>query len=159
VRERLGALARGAHEQCGGRAVAVDNLHVTLFFLGNVDDARVPALHVLGTTMRGNPFELQIDSLGYWRHNRIVWAGTKRCPAALEALAGSLRDALRTLGFEEEDRPYVPHVTLVRNARRAPAGISWTPSAWSVADFALIESVPTRRGTRYDVIARWPLVV
>ena len=133
--------------------------HLTLFFLGNVERSDVAALEVLGSTIRAPAFEVRMDLLGYWRHNHIVWAGSRACPPALSQLAAFLRDALAKLGFDEEDRPYVPHVTLVRNAQRAPKNIELVPFAWRATDFALVESAPAGGGVRYDVIARWPLDV
>lgn len=159
VRDALAALAARAQEACGGRAVTADKHHVTLFFLGNVDRSRIAALAAAAAEIGGMPFELDIDRMGYWRHNNIVWAGTARCPPELSALASRLCETLRTLGFEDQDRPYVPHATLLRNARAAPRGIAVEPIRWKVRDFVLVESEAAGGGVHYEVIGRWPLVV
>ena len=86
-----------------------------------------------------------------------MWAGTRACPPALQALAGTVTKAVHTLGFVEEDRAYVPHVTLVRNAKRAPKDIVFSNISWPVRDFALIESVPAGGKSRYEIVARWAL--
>ena len=81
----------------------------------------------------------------------------ERCPDAARALVAGLATGLRSLGFKPDDRPYVPHVTLLRDARRAPAEPSLPAVVWPVHDFALIESVQRGKGRVYEVLRRWPL--
>ena len=157
VREALAGWSRAAQAACGGRAIPADKLHLTLFFVGGFERSRMAGLEAAAGTVRGAPFDLTLDSLGYWRHNRIVWAGASRCPPALETLAESLRVALAALGLPGEDRAYVPHLTLVRNAERKPSGIAVAPQPWPAREFALVESAPVTGGVRYDVLRRWPL--
>jgi 2'-5' RNA ligase len=64
---------------------------------------------------------------------------------------------LARLGLRAEERPYVPHVTLLRNARRAPARNTFSPIDWRAREFVLVESVAANGGSGYEVIARWPL--
>ena len=135
-----------------------EKVHLTLFFIGDFERGRIPRLETLASTIRGASFELEVNALGYWRHNRLVWAGATRCPDALSALVSALRQTLARVDIHEDERPYVPHVTLVRNAVRAPKNISVSGCAWRARDFALVESVSEARAARYDVIHRWPLV-
>ena len=157
VQHALHEVARQAQRECGGRAIVARNVHLTLAFLGNIERARLPQLDAAAAGISGSPCELVIDRVEYWRHNRILWAGVERCPDPLQALVASLSTALRALGFKLDDRPYVPHVTLLRNARRAPAGSGVPVIAWPVRDFALVESVQRGRERVYDVLRRWPL--
>jgi len=159
VQQALGALAQAAQAQCGGRAIPAEKTHVTLFFLGNVELERIGALKALAGAIAGERFELSIDRVGYWRHNRIVWAGIAACPPPLARLASALESALGAIGYEKEERRYVPHVTLVRNAKRGPQKLHVTPIEWSVREFALVDSVQAAGVARYDVIARYPLLV
>jgi len=103
-------------------------------------------------------FELRVDHVGYWRHNRVVWAGVERGAAELGALAAGLEQALAGDGFHFDRRLYVPHMTLLRNARRAPAAASVGPVAWPVCEHALVESVPFERARLYRVLRTWPLM-
>jgi 2'-5' RNA ligase len=157
VREALAATAQEAQAECGGRAMVAGKIHTTLFFIGDIERSRIPRLEAIAATIRGAPFDLDVDALQYWKHNRMVWAGAKRCPAPLSALVSSLSAALATEGLRGEDRPYVAHVTLVRNARRAPRLTTLTPLCWAARDFVLAESVRASGVSRYDVLARWPL--
>ncbi|HEX2825453.1 MAG TPA: RNA 2',3'-cyclic phosphodiesterase [Burkholderiales bacterium] len=153
VRAALSAAAVRAQAECAGRATAAARIHLTLFFVGGVARSDLTTLAECAASVAGRPFELATDVLGYWRHNRIVWAGARETPSALTSLVADLTAALAAAGYRGEDRPYAPHVTLVRNARRPPRTADVAAPRWSARDFVLAESA----GGRYDVLARWPL--
>ncbi len=157
VRDALAALAHAAQAQCGGRAMVREKVHLTLFFVGDIETPRIPELESVAASLGTVPFDLVLDRLGYWRHNNIVWAGASTCPPALAALAADLKDTLARISVPGEDRPYAPHITLIRNARRAPAGGSFPACVWRAREFVLVDSVAAGGGVRYDVRARWPL--
>jgi 2'-5' RNA ligase len=159
VQHALGQIARRAQRECGGRAVPPSNIHLTLVFLGDLPRERLATLESIALTVRGQRFELTVDRLEFWRHNRILWAGTRDIPEALQALAARLQDALANADFRLDRRPYVPHVTLLRNARRAPAEDRCPDVAWPVESFALIESTPRERGRVYRVLRSWALAI
>ncbi len=157
LRAGLARRAREAQAECGGRAVAHSNIHLTLFFVGSIERARLAALAALASAVRASSLELQIDALGYWPHNRIVWAGAQASPAELAGLVKALTAALAREGIRGEARPYAPHITLVRGAARAPVARCAAPLAWRARDFVLLESVAMGSGVRYEVRGRWPL--
>jgi 2'-5' RNA ligase len=156
VARALHAVGSEAHALCGGRLTRRETAHLTLAFIGAVPSARVADAAAAAAAVAAAAFEWQVDRLGYWQHNRILWAGGESAPlAALTAdLAGRLRDA----GFRIERRPFAAHVTLLRNARCRELPPLAAPLAWRVREFVLVESVPMPEGSRYDVIDRWPLV-
>lgn len=153
----LGTLAQDLKHECGGRAVAASNVHLTLVFLGNVERARMPRLEALAVGIGAPRFALAVDRVEFWRHNRIVWAGASHCPGALQALVARLGQGLTAEGFRPDERPYVPHITLLRNTRRPPAMASVPVIDWMVPGFALVESAPRERGRVYEVVREWPL--
>ena len=155
VQRALGDIAK-AHGECGGRAVPERNIHLTLLFIGDVPRDRVAGLEALGSALVSPGCRLVVDRLEYWRHNRILWAGVGQCPPALTALVERLQQPAAAAGHRIERRPYVPHVTLRREARRAPANPRIHVD-WPVADFALVESVKRDQGREYEVLRRWPL--
>ena len=157
ARDALANLARDAHAECGGRQTKPEKIHLTLVFLGDVGCDRIARLKALASAVRGSPFELELDTLGYWRHNRILWAGARRSPPALTDLVAALCAGLASEGAYEEDRPYVPHITLLRNARCAPGKRAACCVAWHVTEFALVESVRRGGADLYDTIGKWPL--
>lgn len=153
----LGALAQDLSRTCGGRGVPAGNVHLTLHFLGNVERARISRLEALAAGIRNPSFELSVDRVEFWRRNHIVWAGVLHCPEALQDLVALLGEELAGEGFRIDERPYVPHITLLRNARRPPAAAEVPAITWSVAGIALVESVPRERGRIYEVVREWPL--
>jgi len=159
MRKSLSALAQDAQLDCGGRATSDDKVHLTLFFLGDVDARRAVAVEGAADRVRGEFFDLTLDRIGYWRHNRIVWAGATYQPPALSVLVTRLSAGLAAEGVESEGRPYVPHLTLVRNAERKPALAVIEPHPWHVRDFVLVQSMPTRGGVRYQVLRTWPFAL
>jgi len=152
IQQSLGELARNLKRECGGRAIPSRHIHLTLAFLGNVDRDRLVRLAEIANAAAAPRFELAVTRIGYWRHNRIVWAGVERCPETLRALAGRLEEACSVEGFRVDKRPYVPHITLVRDARIAPSTLAIGPIYWPASSFALVESAPAARGREYRVL-------
>lgn len=153
----LHARARALQAECGGRAMRRDTIHLTLAFLGDVAVPRLAALGAVAQSVRGERFVLELDRVGNWRGNRILWSGCAQPPAALPALAEALAAGLRAADFELEARAFNPHVTLVRNALRPPQGIEMAPLRWPVASFVLVASERDAGGAHYRVLGRWPL--
>jgi 2'-5' RNA ligase len=157
IQQALGKRAQELKRECGGRAIPAGNIHLTLVFLGDVERARRTQIDASAGSISARRFELAVDRVEYWRHNRIAWAGVERCPEALQELVAGLERALAAEKFRVEGRPYVPHVTLLRDARRAPSRVALPGIAWPVARFALVESVARGRGRVYQVLREWPL--
>lgn len=157
MRARLGRWAADLHSACGGRRTRDEQLHVTLVFLGDVPQARVPLLRSLAQAVAVPGFTLCFDAPDYWPRKRLVWAAPGVIPDGLAALATALAESLRAAGFEIESRPYFPHVTLIRDAR-PPQVSSRAGVSWDVEEFVLVESELGSSGSRYRVIGRWPLV-
>lgn len=154
----LGTLAVRLARACGGRAVPAERIHLTLAFLGATSNARVPSLQAAVAGIGAEPFELQLDCLGFWRRKGIVWAGASRCPQALTRLVEALGARLEAEGCPRDARPFAPHLTLVRNARRAPRERVLEPLDWPVSRFALVVSRPGASGPVYETLRAWPLV-
>jgi 2'-5' RNA ligase len=157
IQRALGELAAELKPGCGGRAIPAGNIHLTLAFLGDVAPERRQRLESLAAAVAAPRFDLDVDHVEYWRHNRIVWAGVAHCPPAAAALVERLGAALAGEGFRVERRPYVPHITLLRDARNAPAHGTVAAIHWPVTRYALVESAPRERGRLYQVLREWPL--
>lgn len=155
---QLHETGRELQEVCGGRLMARDTLHVTLAFLGQVPVERLPQLEAIADGMRADAFDLHLDRLGYWPHNHVLWAGSMQPVVELMDLAEGLQARLREAGFALEDRPYAPHVTLLRKAQcESPVPLARVIS-WQAKEMLLVESMPGG-STRYVPLGRWPLGV
>jgi RNA 2',3'-cyclic 3'-phosphodiesterase len=147
--------------------VAPENFHVTVKFLGRVEDTRVQSvIGALHTAVQGHaPFDLEVGGLGAFpsaTRARVLWAGITGGIDPLAALAASVEDALAGLGFPREDRAFSPHITLarVREPGRAPALAEALRDRSGhrfgrvpVADTALMRSDLSPRGARYTPLA------
>ena len=152
-----GKLAAWARQAAGrGRVMWRENLHLTLAFLGATDAALVPDLLAVAAGVRFDPVRLPLDRAGYWKHNRIIWCGASEDPPALTALVGDLRARLDAAGIGYDPKPFVSHVTLVRNAAGLPAAPPWIPLVWEAADFALVSSTRAEGRVTYEVMRRFP---
>jgi RNA 2',3'-cyclic 3'-phosphodiesterase len=94
-------------------------IHLTLKFLGNVDDKRVPEIAAaVGANIEGvTPFNIKIQGLGVFPNERephVLWIGLKQGEKELVQLQKSVEEALVPLGFPRENRPFHPHLTLAR---------------------------------------------
>lgn len=155
----LDAAGLDAQRQLGGRRMHRDTLHITLAFLGGVEESRLAGLVEGLGGVSGEPFTLRLDQLAHWRHNHIVWAGCAERPAALDALVGALRQRLAGLGFAVDDTPFVPHVTLLRKVPRAEPLPAMGAIVWPVSGWVLMESRLSEAGASYRRLAGWPLAL
>jgi 2'-5' RNA ligase len=150
-------LADWAKQAAGrGRAMRQENLHLTLAFLGATDPALLPELKALAAGVRFDAFRLALDRIGYWKHKRIIWCGASEEPDALTALVGDLRAQLDAAVMRYDPKPFVSHVTLVRNAAGLPEAPAWMPLAWEARDFALVSSTRVEGRVTYQVLRRFP---
>jgi len=157
VRDRLAARAEVLPARCG-RRVARDNLHLTLVFLGSVDDAVVECLLERAAAIRRPDFTLTLERLGWFRRARVTWLAPERIPAALQGLVDDINAAVRGCGLAtEEGRPYRPHLTLSRKAMRPPRKEEPDPIHWHISDFCLVESIIRDTGPEYRILQRWVL--
>ncbi len=100
------------------RWVKRDSLHLTLKFLGSVQDERVPEIReAIGRAAKGlSPFFLRATGTGVfpdYRRPRVIWVGVER-ERALEDLYGRIEEEFEHLGFERERRGLTPHITIGR---------------------------------------------
>ena len=145
---------------CGGRKTKLENIHLTLVFLGDVDTARLPLLRQVAdgiTESKTGAFDFTIEEIGYWRHNRIVYLAPREVPAELIQLVSILEDGVSNAGFSVERRPYAPHITLMRNALCRNLPELSAPIAWQAREWLLVKSEQTSGGSVYAPVGRWSL--
>ncbi|CAN5226392.1 RNA 2',3'-cyclic phosphodiesterase [soil metagenome] len=137
------------------------NVHLTLKFLGGVDEERLDELRtVLEDACAAHaPFEARLAGLGAFpsaRRARIIWAGAGAGSEQLRSLAADVDAALSYSGFERETRPYEPHLTLGR-VRGRPVSLDLPKEAddgllFEVRRIELTESTLTDKGPVYRTI-------
>ena len=140
------------------KRVPAQNLHITLAFAGSVTAAVRDCLVAGADQIRAEPFDLQIDTVGYWPRPRIIWAGPAQNPPAAWGLVRSLRELFLRCELQPEARAWQAHITLARKAGQGLATRDMGPVDWSISDFCLVESVTEESGASYRILRRWPLV-
>jgi len=98
----------------------VENFHITLRFIGEQSQDKVPALKqaIEKTAASGISFKLQTDTIGFFPkgNKKVIWMGITNEKALLEKLFLSLELELEKIGIKKEEKPFNPHITLVREA-------------------------------------------
>ena len=138
-----------------GRPVAESNLHITLAFLGAQPKDRLGALLSMASGIEGTAFDLRLDRLATIGKGFICLQPSTPAPALL-ALVTALGEHLAALGVVLDSRPFLPHLTLARQALDRPQGPA-PAFAWRVGHFVLYLSRNTADGVRYEPLGRWPL--
>ncbi|MBC7905323.1 MAG: RNA 2',3'-cyclic phosphodiesterase [Rhodospirillaceae bacterium] len=150
----------------GGRWVEARNLHITLRFIGEVEDGLARELHDELATLRLSAFALALDGFGTFGRSapNHLWAGVEKVPELLH-LQAKVETMVARLGLPPEGRKYTPHVTLARFkgapvarvqdfiARNSP----FQAGPWPVEHFTMFRSFLGHGGAEYDPIAEYPL--
>ncbi|MBU2013331.1 MAG: RNA 2',3'-cyclic phosphodiesterase [Gammaproteobacteria bacterium] len=138
-----------------GRAVPRDNLHLTLAFLGAQPKDHLDALLQMAATVQTDSFSLTLDRLTTIGKGFICLQPSNTNPALLQ-LVEALSERLAALGVVLDCRPFLPHLTLSRQARSRPQQPA-PDFTWHVDRFVLYRSRNTEDGVRYDELGSWPL--
>lgn len=137
-----------------GKPVASGNLHVTLVFLGGVDEEKQVIITQAASTIDVQPMQLTFNRLSYWKKPAVVCLSAEFIDPALSRLVEQLTLAAAQNQIAIDERPYKPHLTLLRKARSLPE-IEFEPIKWQTDCFCLVESCSTPCGVEYRVIKRW----
>jgi len=151
------------------RWVPPPNIHVTVKFYGNLFEDQLPAVvDAAREAARGvRPFALVARGLGAFpsaERPRVIWVGLRDGADALSELRERLEEASWALGFEREERPFHPHVTLGR-VSGGKVDLSELVAEHAEADglvstveeLVIYESRLSRRSAEYVARARVPL--
>lgn len=156
-RERLWRVVPKSYRH--GRRVPVENLHLTLVFLGACSEEQAAQVRRVAASVRAAGGQLTLSRLAVWRGPRVqvLEPWSERVPRWLAHLQLTLADGLCAEGFRLESRPYRPHLTL---ARKCPPheDVRIAPIRLRLREFVLMASESGESGVHYPVLARWPLM-
>ena len=143
--------------------VAPKNIHLTLKFLGDTDEGKVPEINnVIEKVGSGYKTIIsEINCLGAFpnvRRPRVIWAGLTGGVDILAEIAGKIEDELEKIGFEKENRPFKSHLTLGRvkdnfgiaDLTDAVEKYDFTPEEIIFDRIVLFKSTLTRQGPIYE---------
>jgi len=107
------------------KCVKPEHAHLTLVFIGNVDDARVPAVvDAIGSDIDLPAFDATFEGAGAFPPRgapRVLWIGVGSGAGELVALQRAIAARVAALGLPIEDRDFHPHLTLARWRESRPA--------------------------------------
>ncbi len=152
----------------GARWIEAENYHITLRFIGDIDERLAQDVAQELAMIRRPAFTLTLDQLGSFGGDkpRAVVAKARPEPALMELQAEQER-LLRRLGAEPEPRKYAPHVTLARLRGAPSAAVAaylgargyFPPLRFEADQFVLMSSRDSVGGGPYVVEAEYPLIV
>jgi 2'-5' RNA ligase len=164
VGQRLSMLRGGLP---GARWIDPENYHVTLRFIGDVDDALAREIDSLLDRVRRTAFDLRFDALSSFggRRPRAVVAAI--APASpLAELQAEHERLIQRVGLEPEGRKFMPHVTLARLRESSSRQVAEYLSVrtlfgivpFKVSHFVLMSSRSSVGGGPYVIEATYPLL-
>lgn len=145
----------------GGYLIRPQRYHITLIFLGeDVAAEQEVAAQRAAATVRSEPFTLTLDRAGGFRNRKVpCWLGPQEPPVALAQLFLRLNAALGEASVTPQRATFVPHLTIIRDAKRTLPSTAIEPIPWAVSEFVLIRSALQRQPPEYEVVERYPLAV
>ncbi|MFH1419255.1 MAG: RNA 2',3'-cyclic phosphodiesterase [Planctomycetota bacterium] len=172
VRKQLRNLQEKLRPHCGKlRWVDPNHIHLTLKFLGEIPDARVPSVSeaMQQLAREFGPFDIGIRKTGTFPPHqsiKVVWVGIEDPAGGLAKYQARCEDLLAALGFPKERRRFSPHLTLARN--RDPAGSAAIRAALdheppfdagiqTVTGATFYQSTLTPRGPIYNALSKHAL--
>ena len=149
----------------GARWITPENYHLTLRFIGDVDDLIAQEVALMLGRVRRAAFDLHLEGLTSFggRRPRAVVANVAAAQALLEVQAEHER-LMQRIGLEPEGRKYMPHVTLARLRDSSSLDVAdylsargyFRTAAFPVSRFVLFSSRNSVGGAPYVVEASYP---
>jgi 2'-5' RNA ligase len=152
----------------GARWVPEENYHITLSFIGNVDEEVAERADEALSTVRAERFSLKLAGAGNFADGdrpRVLWLGVEQSDALMR-LQEKAQNALIAARVPVEARKYAPHVTLARLkdpdmpklAAFLQAHGSIEAPPFEVGGFILYQSHQTKNGSVYEPLREYPLL-
>lgn len=167
VKDRLGVLCSGLP---GAKWVRREQMHLTLRFIGDVDESGFGAIKSTLAQVQSPPLEMHLESVGQFPPKgkpRVLWVGVNATPI-LADLHQHITVTLDTLSLPPPDHPFSPHITLARfKTPPAPESIrpffaqhaAFKTEPFAVTSFILFSSILTPQGSIYRHEAVYPLTI
>ncbi len=166
----LRARLKRSHVDVTARFVEPENLHVTVWFIGEATDDRAAQIQqTLRAAFSTRTFDLAVRGCGAFPPSgspRVFWLGITTGADSMVRLYDEVKDRLTGIGFEPEKRPYSPHITIARvkevkgpgrAVREVLEAVPADCGACRVEAVTLFRSHLSPKGSRYEPLLRVPL--
>ncbi len=149
-----------------------EQVHVTLKFLGDVEDSQLPELtrelEAAVADSGVDPFTARFGGLGVFpdlEYIRVLWLGVEEGGEELTRLHEAIEDRTTAMGFDPESHDFTPHATLARMQHAGGKELvqelvterSPTVGETAVEEVRLTESTLTDEGPVYSTVESFPL--
>ena len=144
-----------------------ENIHLTVKFFGNVDQAKAPAITAAATRVvkEFSPLRIEVGKTGVFpRPSRpqVLWIGVEDASGALAKFQQTLEDEFAREGFSKEDRAFKPHLTIARIRRPQNANqladahlrMEFSPVEIVLSELVLFRSELSSKGSKYTSVSR-----
>ena len=149
---------------------APEKFHVTVKFLGDVDERKLPTIiaKIEQTVSTISPFEMAYSEIGMFpdrQHPRIIWIGCQNPDRRLSRLKNVLDSSLEPLGFRVEARAFHPHITVGRitgekgkkDLLSILENLTFEPRSTMVEEVVVMKSMLKPHGSEYSRLISVPL--
>ena len=151
----------------GARWVSAEQLHLTLRFIGEADEALFRQVKKALAKVAADPFPLALNGVGHFppgKNARVLWVGMEQIEPLLK-LQRKVELALLDAGIAAEERRFSPHITIARLKETSPGRVAafeeahagFKSAAFPVDAFYLYSSTLTGSGAIHKREAAYPL--
>ena len=156
------AVWRTAHLNFTFKEIPAQNFHITLAFIGSIDKTTQTNLQTLISTSikkfaHSGTIELNLDHCGHFKKPKVYYIANSKIPSRLQTLATELKEHILSLGIYQDDRPYLPHISIFRKATYQPQQIEYPSIKIKITSVSLVQSSSTDHGVSYTPIRTWQL--
>jgi len=165
IKAELANLLKGISDH-GLKKVSSENLHLTMKFLGEVDEKKAEAIKQRLAEIKAVQFKISLKGIGFFPNGnyiKVVWVGIEEGREEIIALQKEIDSRLSELGFPKE-RDYQPHLTIARAKyiKDHKKFMEFAESAkisasLEVTSFDLMESSLLPGGPEYRIISGFKL--
>jgi len=116
IKNKIIELQNELKKKIAGKWIAINNMHLTLIFLGEVEKEKLPSIKLILKTLKTSQFNLKVRNLGGFpnlKRPHVLWIGIERSNKLLE-IQNHLYQKLKEKKFRIEDRKFIGHLTLAR---------------------------------------------
>lgn len=149
--------------------VAPENIHLTLKFLGELDDETLEKIKKIVEIVaaKNNNYKISLSSLGAFPkidYPRVIWAGLEKGTAETEKIAKELEERIEKFGIPKEDRAFSCHITLgrarpslnreklIRELKNSQEGFAKKALEFEAAKITLFKSTLNPKGASYETL-------
>ncbi|HET7323164.1 MAG TPA: RNA 2',3'-cyclic phosphodiesterase [Halococcus sp.] len=170
--EEIASVQERFADASGVRLTTPENVHITLKFLGDVEEERVPKLvetmeEAVDDSSVG-PFTAEFGSLGAFpseEYIRVLWVGVREGGIELTRLYEEIEERTVEMGFDPEDHEFTPHATVARmdhaggkeQVQHVLRETDPTLGTLRIEEIRLTESVLEDDGPEYSTVERFRL--